>query len=54
MDLNQFWQIIETSRRRCDPEPPLEANPQYEDLEELLAELPPEDLLSFRDHFLDR
>ncbi len=54
MDLEQFWQIIETSRQRLGPEPPEETDPQYEDLAKLLAELSPEELVSFRDHFQDR
>jgi hypothetical protein len=55
MNTDQFWKMIEASRRRFDP---LHANEnmerQLEDLRRLLLELPPKQIIGFRDHFREQ
>lgn len=55
MNTDQFWNIIEASRRRFDP---LHASGnmerQSEDLRRLLLELTPEQIIGFRDRFREQ
>jgi hypothetical protein len=55
MNADQFWNIIEASRRRFDP---LHASGnmerQLEDLKRLLLALPPKQIIAFRDRFRDQ
>jgi hypothetical protein len=55
MNIEQFWNIIDASRRGFDPER-LDGNmqQQLEELRRLLSKLPPEEIIAFRDHFLSR
>jgi hypothetical protein len=55
MNIEQFWEIIESSRRGFDPSR-LDGNmqQQLDDLRRLLSKLPPEEIIDFRNHFLMR
>ncbi|PTL81915.1 DUF4240 domain-containing protein [Vitiosangium sp. GDMCC 1.1324] len=51
MNLEQFWKIIESSRRRFDSGR-VDGNmqQQLEELRTLLSKLPPQEIIDFRDH----
>jgi uncharacterized protein DUF4240 len=53
MDAEQFWKIIESSRRGFEPDR-VDGNmqQQLEELSRLLSKLPPEEIVGFRDQFL--
>ncbi|WNG55275.1 DUF4240 domain-containing protein [Archangium gephyra] len=55
MNAEQFWKLIESSRSGFDPDR-IDGNMerQREELRRLLLQLPPEELLDFRNHFLER
>jgi hypothetical protein len=55
MDVEQFWKIIDSSRRGLDPEQ-VEGSmeQQAEELRELLMKLPPEQIVDFRNHFVEQ
>lgn len=55
MDIDQFWQLIEESRKAIDPtrkDGNLER--QCREIAALLSSLPLHEIVSFRDHFQDR
>jgi len=53
MNVEQFWKLIESSRRGFDPAR-LDGNmqQQLEELRRLLSKLPPEEIIDFRNHLL--
>lgn len=55
MNADQFWNIIEASRRRLDPSQATgNMERQLEDLKSLLLELPPKQIIGFRDRFREQ
>ncbi|KFA86780.1 DUF4240 domain-containing protein [Archangium violaceum] len=55
MNAEQFWKLIESSRSGFDPDR-IDGNMerQREELRRLLLRLPPEEILGFRNHLLER
>ncbi|HYO57969.1 DUF4240 domain-containing protein [Archangium sp.] len=55
MNVDQFWKIIESSRRGFDPGR-IDGNmeQQREELRGLLLKLPPEEIIGFRNHLLQQ
>jgi hypothetical protein len=55
MNVEQFWRLVESSRRGFDPtRTDGNMERQLEDLRSLLLELPPEEVVGFRDQLLER
>lgn len=55
MNTEQFWKLIESSRRGFDPDR-VDGNmqQQLEELKRLLSKLPPTELIDFRNQFLEQ
>ncbi|QRN95454.1 DUF4240 domain-containing protein [Archangium violaceum] len=55
MSIEQFWKLIESSRRGFNPHR-IDGNmeQQSEELRRLLLKLPPEEIIDFRNHLLER
>jgi hypothetical protein len=55
MHVEQFWRIVESSRRGFDPaRTDGNMEQQLRDVRSLLLELPPEEVVDFRNHLLER